>query len=521
MLLLKGKAAVEQSISNRNVERVECEPNLPGAQDDSIPSLCGFFLALLASAFFQLSFEFPKLNCFILLYACSLIILSRVSSARLAFRFGFLAGFLVFAPQLAWFWKIFGPAALCLWAVLSFFTGAFVATLHTWRSHFGLRFLWLAAPIFWTGLEYFRGELYFLRFSWLSAGYVFSGHAGLLPVGVFGVYGCGFVVFLLAAVAARPSFERTVVHLAVTTLLMAVLTNSAPARLSKDVPGTPLKVAGIQLEFPPELQVPGYLDRVREKYPDAALLVLSEYTFESIVPKRVRQWCREHRRYLIAGGKKEGDRPGQFYNTAFVVGPTGEIVFEQVKSVPIQFFKDGLPAPEQKVWNSPWGKIAVCVCYDMSYRRVVDRFIRQGAQAMIVPFMDVADWGERQRHLHARVASIRAQEYGIPIFRLGSSGVSQIVDRSGRILASAPYPGQEEIMGGALQISARANLPLDTMLAPVCVVLLAVFICYILIRVFAITPLRHPPIASPRPAALFRPGEKPFPPKSRIPWKGP
>ncbi len=30
--------------------------------------------------------------------------------------------------------------------------------------------MWLI-PIIWTGLEYFRSELYYLKFSWLNIGY--------------------------------------------------------------------------------------------------------------------------------------------------------------------------------------------------------------------------------------------------------------------------------------------------------------------------------------------------------------
>ena len=97
--------------------------------------------------------------------------------------------------------------------------------------------------------------------------------------------------------------------------------------------------------------------------------------------------------------------------------------------MPIQFFKDGLPAREQRLWDSPWGKIGLCICYDLSYARVTDRLVRLGAQAMIVPTMDVVDWGQREHELHARVAPIRSAEYGIPIFRVASSGISQWTDR--------------------------------------------------------------------------------------------
>jgi len=160
---------------------------------------------------------------------------------------------------------------------------------------------------------------------------------------------------------------------------------------------------------------------------------------------------------------------GNYYNTAFVIGTDGEIVFKQAKSVPIQFFKDGLPAREQKLWDSPWGKIGICICYDLSYSRVTDRLIRLGAQAIIAPTMDVADWGRHEHELHARIAPIRAAEYGVPIFRVASSGISQLVNRNGDVQASAPFPGELATIPGVLEFRKPGTLPLDRILAPLSV----------------------------------------------------
>jgi hypothetical protein len=143
-------------------------------------------------------------------------------------------------------------------------------------------------------------------------------------------------------------------------------------------------------------------------------------------------------------------------------------VHQQVKSVPIQFFKDGLPAPSRKVWDSPWGKLGVLTCYDLSYTRVVDDFVRQGAIALLNPTMDVAGWGSQQHNLHARVVPMRAAEYAIPIFRVASSGISLLVSPSGRVLARAPYPGEGELIGGGLPLDARPQLPLHRWLGPAC-----------------------------------------------------
>ena len=89
----------------------------------------------------------------------------------------------------------------------------------------------------------------------------------------------------------------------------------------------------------------------------------------------------------------------------------------------------------------------------LSDRRVTDELIRQGAQAIIAPTMDVADWGGHQHRLHARVAPVRAAEYGVPIFRVCSSGISQLIDDTGRVAASAPFPANRQRLPARLNSS--------------------------------------------------------------------
>jgi len=240
-------------------------------------------------------------------------------------------------------------------------------------------------------------------------------------------------------------------------------------------------VTGIQMEFPTEKEVLLRLNDAIRAHPDTELVVLSEYTFAEPVPAAVKAWCRENGRYLIVGGKDPAP-VATFYNTAYVVGPGGDIVFRQVKVVPIQFFKDGLPAPEQRMWVSPWGKVGICVCYDLSYTRVTDRLVKLGAEAIIVPTMDVTDWGRAQHELHARIAPVRAAEYGLPIFRVASSGISQLVGRAGRVTATAPCPGDGAVLSGTLELRGGGSRPLDRWLAPFATGLTAALIAWFLLR---------------------------------------
>jgi apolipoprotein N-acyltransferase len=335
-------------------------------------------------------------------------------------------------------------------------------------------------PFLWTGLEYFRSELYYLRFSWVSPGYAFA--PSQAPFHSLGIYGTGFLLMCAATGAAFLWMKSKVQGAA--ALILGLAGFWVWGASVKDQPASPsaggIHIAGVQMELPSEPEVLLRLEEVIRKHPEAGLLVLSEYTFNDVLPEKIKAWCRKQQRYLIVGAKDPAPH-NDFYNTAFVIGPNGEIVFRQAKAVPIQFFKDGLPAPEQKVWDSPWGKIGICVCYDLSYTRVTDRLVKLGAEALIVPTMDVMDWGARQHELHARIAPVRAAEYGLPIFRLASSGISQSVDRNGRVLATAACPGEGASLAGTLELGAAGTLPLDRWLAPFSTGLTAVVMVWLLL----------------------------------------
>jgi apolipoprotein N-acyltransferase len=61
---------------------------------------------------------------------------------------------------------------------------------------------------------------------------------------------------------------------------------------------------------------------------------------------------------------------------------------------------------------------------------------------------------------------VRAAEYGIPIFRLVSSGISQAVSGYGNVTAQTSFPGSVEILSAQLRLPMRGTLPLDRWLAP-------------------------------------------------------
>jgi len=417
------------------------------------------------------SLKFPLAGLFIIGYAWGLVQITNQPSVRRAFYFGLTTAYLCYAPQLFFMWRIFGPLALVLCLVLAFWVGLFAAIICGGQRRWGkAKAAWLI-PVVWTGIEYFRSELYFLKFSWLNIGYA-------LPISTFGMYGGGFIIFAIVTVLLnyRPWVSALVLRkitlagIIFTLFLLGLLAALLlPTLASTRASGPkPLSIVGVQLEFPPEHILPKMLGLALAKNPEAQIFVLSEYTLEGGVPDALKNWCRDHSRYLVVGGKDVITNE-VYYNTAFVIGTNGEVVFQQVKSVPIQFFHDGLPAPKQAVWSSPWGRIGICICYDLSYTRVTDELIKQGAQLLIVPTMDVEYWGRHQHELHARVAPVRAAEYDVPIFRLASSGISQAVARNGEVMAQTRFSGNGDFLAARFYLPKRGTLPTDRYIAPVCV----------------------------------------------------
>jgi len=436
------------------------------------------FLALGAAACFHAAYS-TSFSFLIFGYVICLTQLARLQPARIAFYAAFVTGLLCFGPQLEFFWRIFGPAALFLWAILATWLALFVVLTHFSLMRLGAARTLLLAPFLWTGLEYFRSELYYLRFSWLNIGFALGNSWPFLPFNIIGVYGIGFVAAFFAAWALSVQLKNFLAACVITGIALGLFTS-----IPSETPKANLQVAGVQMEFPSEAEVIANLDKALAQFPATELFVISEYTFDGPVPDKVTGWCRTHQKYLIAGGK-DATPGGNYYNTAFVIAPDGAAVFKQAKSVPIQFFNDGLPAPGQKIWDSPWGKIGICICYDLSYSRVTDRLVRLGAQALIVPTMDVVEWGRHEHALHKRIALIRAAEYGIPIFRVGSSGISQLVDNTGHETATAPFPGKNAIISGKMAILPNAaQLPLDRYLAPFSVVITAAFIGWLILASF-------------------------------------
>ena len=450
---------------------------------------------VISVALFHAALAFPAFaGWLVLLSLVFLLRLRRAASVRRAFYGGLLVGLGIMGPQLLFFFRIFGSFAMLLWLLLAVWFGIFVAMGKLVERRFGREWGVAFAPILWLGLEFTRCEVWPLKFAWLTTGFVLPAESWAGSFHALGVYGTGAILIYAAAWVADTSRG------AVKWVLPAVLPlglMGLPAAKPSISGGRPITVAGVQWEDPLPEQVIVGLDHALKESPASDFFVLSEYTYQSAPPAELKEWCKKNGKHVLVGGIEtySGEHiEDQHYNMIFVVGPDGEVIHKQAKSVPIQFMDDGLPARRQRVWSGPMGRVGIAICYDMNYVRVMDGLIAKDAEMLVIPAMDVMGWGEHAHRLSAQLAAVRAAEYGVPLFRLASSGFSRIATPDGRISQELGTPGQGQVIHGEVTLSGKGRRPLDRFLAWPCVFLTAGLMLFLAFEEFRRIRAGRPPV---------------------------
>ncbi len=358
----------------------------------------------------------------------------------------FVFGVAFYAMNLWWFWSIFGPASIALYAILAFslwvFGFAFVAV----QSRFGAVGALLWAPVLWLGLDLFRCEVWFFRFSWLQLGFTQARSPWVLQFAALGgVYGLTFLILLanafLAAVVLRRGLRPA---LAVCALAPAAawLVGLMPARERGAEKGS-LAACAVQTETSHDEALD--LTDAMEASPD--LIVWPEYAvmdFPLDDPELLGMLAaraRERQAHLVVGCKERipgRDPEREFRNAALILSPAGEVVGSYHKHHPIQFFRDGVPGEGYPVYDLGEVKVGIAICYDFDFAHLSRGLVRNGAEVLLVPTYDEMAWGALQHRQHSAMTLARAVEHRRWVVRPTSSGETQIVDPYGVVRANVP-----------------------------------------------------------------------------------
>ncbi|MFW5870065.1 MAG: apolipoprotein N-acyltransferase [Candidatus Sumerlaeota bacterium] len=396
-----------------------------------------WFPLLLLSSALLFPLAFPPLGWKYLILPAVGFLLVVVAQARpgAAFVCGFLQGSVGYGFALGWMFRLFSVFALPLFLFMGFFTGLFCLCFNvlTRRSD---SVLWkmAVAAVFWTAIEFYRSELFFLRFPWITAGSAL-GPTHLSPI--VGVYGASFLILLaVGGAVSRRGLSLTAVLCAV--VLALGIFRPGPVELKVD---EGFQIALVQDE---SSRLEEYMRLSEEIGGEAKLIVWPEYALAYDVREqpgdmaRLRRLCQEKRALLLVGTQtRTGRRATAWRNTALLTGPAG-VLGEYYKNRPVHFFSDGIAGDNPQPIDSPLGRIGTPICFDCDYTEIVRLLAERGAQFFAVPSYDKESWGLTQHKQHSLLFRHRAAETGRWFAIAASSGFTQIIDPNGHVHGVLP-----------------------------------------------------------------------------------
>jgi apolipoprotein N-acyltransferase len=397
----------------------------------------------------------------------------EAASPKDAANLGGFAGLVFYAFSLGWFRHVFNlPVSIGFWCIFATWIALFAALARwlwdRWRVGLGgpeRELGWaLACGVVWTGIEYFRSEVWFLNNAWLALGFSQVPCPPVLQTcAVAGVYGLSCLLVFANAAFGLALRGRCATPLTALALVLG-LAGWGAARV-RHLPvgaGTPLRVALVQDET-------FSLDRharlsLGPEARDARLIVWPEVSI-SVPPRQ-----EERHRQLVAGRLKgsraitvlgvvviesEDPKTATFRNFAWVLAPGGALLGRYDKLHPIPVVEAALP-PNADPWpvSTPVGRLGIQICYDLDFENGSRLVARRRADLLVVPNLDPWEWGQIQHLQHSAMAPVRAVETGLWIVRAASSGASQIIDPAGRVRGSL-VPGTEGVLAGEVFVGRR------------------------------------------------------------------
>jgi len=375
---------------------------------------------------------------------------------RRAFGVGYLAGLVGFGGILAWI-RVFG---LLPWVLLTGYMALYPAAFAAATRWFvggrpPWRWVWLAA-LAWEGLEYLRSIGVF-GFPWALLGLTQHRLLPVIQVARYaGVFGASFLVALASIALAAALQVRRPAPL-VLPLILVALAAGWGAQQVRAAPGGSLMVAAVQpnvpqgQKFDPAL-APVHMESLRRLTGDAGRRGADVIVFpETAVPLNlfgpggalveIGRWAQAARATVIASSLEHG-----VSNIAVAVAPSGMAVGRYDKVRLVAFGEAGIVrgAHVEPVWT-PLGPVGVAICFESIFPDVTRALVRNGAQILAVITNDAWFDGTAGPAQHAAHAVLRAVESGRWVVRAANTGLSMVIDPTGRVRA-AIAPGQAAVL---------------------------------------------------------------------------
>jgi apolipoprotein N-acyltransferase len=427
-----------------------------------------------------------------------------------SFKLGFLTGLIAFLGILYWIFVavhtygnvpliLSGSILLLLVAYLSLFLGAFTFLTRFIQIRSGLQTI-LFTPVLWVTLEYLR-SLLLTGFPWANLGYSQYLNLPFIQMAdLTGVYGPSFVILLVNAtlysvVHHWPKrtfpFREAVITVIVLLgfLIYGYLKMGAVGRQTTQNP--PLKIGLVQGNIDQSIKWDESFQKetlriyeklsykVAEEKPDLIIWPETATPFFFQEAKEYQPFIldipKKTNAFLLFGAPSYKIRKGKVshYNSAYLVSPPGEGAgkYDKIHLVPfgeyvpmqdLLFFIGSLgegigdfkSGDEVFNFSLPQGKFGVLICFEIIFPDLCRRFVKKGANFLVTITNDAWFGRTSAPYQHFSMVTFRAVENRVFVARAANTGITGIIDPTGKILTKGPIFA-EEAMSGTIRLSSR------------------------------------------------------------------
>lgn len=435
-----------------------------------------------------------------------------------AFFQGFMTGFILCGLQVRWLLAVSGLtpvafATIIAYAALYF---ALFAVLYVFAARRTRWSPLLFAPLLWVTLEYLRSNLSFLAIPFVLLGHSqYSQLAVIQIASITSVWGVSFLIVLANAALAEaamwlikrfsskpgnqecsPAAATPFALLWVMVIMLVVYLWGAGqiARLEADS-GPILKVAVIQGNVPQHQKWdPKFAGAVLDRYRQLTLTAAAERPDLIVWPESatpgylqgnprvygaVDKLVREIGVPLVLGSAsyeksiEGGKRRANLRNSAFLIDPTGKIRFsyDKLRLLPFAEYTplEGsfswprwlapskgkyLAGTQHTLFEVQQNRFGIVICWEVFFPDPFRTFVRDGAQFML-NLANEAWFGDSDasRQLLA-ITVFRAVENRVALLRATNTGISSLIDPTGRIRARVTDAQGRDVMVTGLLMTA-------------------------------------------------------------------